>query len=331
MIKKIIIKNSLSPGDIIMLTAAIRDLKLKYGTEFEIKTDTSAQKLWDYNPYLNQNLDEEADDVKEINADYDLIHKSNQSPFHFIHGFIQDLNKKLDINIEPTIFKGDVHIGEEERGWYSQIYEIVGKDIPYWIIDAGYKNDYTAKQWESRRFQQIIDKFPQITFVQIGAKDNGHNHPELKGKNIINLIGKTDIRQLVRLMWNAYGVITPVSFPMHLSAAVEMHPRWKRKHRCVIVLAGGREPSHWEAYTNHQYIHKCGMLSCTEDGGCWKSRVVKLNDGDKQDESLCLNPTKTKSGQIIAKCMDMIYTDHISILIQQYLDNSKEDYAVQNP
>jgi hypothetical protein len=37
--------------------------------------------------------------------------------------------------------------------------------------------------------------------------------------------------------------------------------------------------------------------------------VEKLNDGSHQNNSLCVHPVKTKSGQMIPKCLDMISVD----------------------
>ena len=120
-------------------------------------------------------------------------------------------------------------------------------------------------------------------------------------------------------MYHAAGVITCVSFAMHLSAAVEMHPRYNRQTRPTIVLAGGREPSVWEAYTNHAYLHTCGMLPCCENGGCWCSRVEPLGDGDEKDTvNLCKLPIVSESGQTVPKCMDMITAEDVVRKIKQY-------------
>jgi hypothetical protein len=57
------------------------------------------------------------------------------------------------------------------------------------------------------------------------------------------MVGKTNHRQLVNLMWRASGVLTPVSYPMHLSTM-----QWKDHHdekRPCVVIAGSREPSVW--------------------------------------------------------------------------------------
>ena len=74
-------------------------------------------------------------------------------------------------------------------------------------------------------------------------------HPALRG--VLDLRGKTDLRQLVRLMHHAQGVLCPVSLLVHLAAGVEGRPDRLMTRPCVVV-AGGREPMQWEAYPRHQ-------------------------------------------------------------------------------
>lgn len=278
-------RSSLSPGDIIMLTAAVRDLHKNHPKKFTTQTRTSADALWENNPYLSS-LPLEGN-VEDISCEYPLIHCSNTGPWHFIHGFIQNLSEKLGVPIKPTDFKGDIHLAEIERKWMSQVQEITKMPVPFWIISAGGKFDYTAKWWPTERYQQVVDHFDgRIFFVQVGEET--HHHPPLRGT--LNLVGKTNLRQIVRLMHHAQGVLCTVTMHMHLAAAVPVRYGMPKNRPCVVV-AGGREPAQWEAYPHHQYLHTNGALSCCEQGGCWKARVVPLGDSDNKDgpASLCNN------------------------------------------
>ena len=328
------IRQHQSPGDILMLSAAVRDLHEQYPALFLTDIDTSAGALFESSKYHTP-LDRSAPGLFVIQAEYPLVHQCNEGPWHFVQAFHKDLETKLGLPISPTKMWGHVELSDEEKGWYSQIHEIIGVDLPYWIIDAGCKSDYTCKLWEVQRYQEVVNRLPELLFVQVGVtekkiehengrveyKDKGHIHIPLQGDNVINLLDKTDMRQFVRLMYHACGVITPVSFPMHLAAAVEMKDVYKRKTRPCIVIAGGREPSQWEAYGNHQFLHTCGQLDCCDNGGCWKSRIIPLNDGEKdKDESLCLNPVEAASGQIIPKCMDMITVDEVVMHVRRYME-----------
>jgi ADP-heptose:LPS heptosyltransferase len=254
-----------------------------------------------------------------IDCHYPLIHQSNQLPYHFIHAFRLFLSEHLGVEIRPHAFKGDIRLTEQEKTWMSQVDEITGTyGTPFWIIVSGGKSDFTAKWWDPDRAQAVVDHFQdRLQFVQCGAADTGHRHPALRG--VIDLLGRTDLRQMVRLMYHANGVICPVTMHMHLAAAVETKLGRPRNRACVVV-AGGREPSQWEAYPHHQYLHTNGALFCCDDGGCWKSRIEPLGDGDEKDQSLCLLPIQLPSGRMLPKCLDMISADAVIQVVERYLE-----------
>lgn len=307
---KLLLRNSQSPGDVVMLTAAVRDLHRAYPKRFLTDVRTSCPSLWENNPYVTP-LDEKDPEVRVLKCDYPLVHRSNETPFHFIHGFIEDLNRKLDLKIRPTEFRGDIHVSDLEKSWYSQAREILGEDVPFWIVVSGGKLDFTAKWWDPRRFQEVVDRFRgRILFVQVG--EEGHHHPPLEG--VLDLRGKTDLRQLVRLVYHSQGVLTAVNALMHLAAAVEVKGGEPRNRPCVVV-AGGREPSQWEAYPHHQFLHTNGALLCCDHGGCWKSRVKPLGDGDPADrpENLCVDVVGD-----LPRCMDMISAADVVRRIELY-------------
>jgi len=272
--------------------------------------------LWEHNSHISKGIK-----GKLIKVDYPLIHSSNEGQYHFIHGFRQFLEKELNVDIKPTKFKGDIHISEEEKGWMSQIEEM-GIKNKFWIVNAGGKYDFTAKWWNPISFQKVIDKFKgKITFVQIGQSD--HWHPELKG--VLNLIGKTDLRQLIRLVYHSVGVLTGVSLPMHLAAAVES--KHGLLNRPCVVIAGGREPVQWEAYPHHRFLAINGGMKCCDNGGCWCSRCQLVGDGDKKDkDDVCENPVQITADLRIPKCMDMIKSDDVIRAIRTYYTGGVLEY-----
>ena len=296
--KKLILSNRQSPGDIVMLTAAVRDLHRSHPGKFATDVRTSGAALWENNPHIvplrgvvplrgAASLRDDDPDATRIECRYPLIHRSNSSPWHFIHGFTQFLAETLGVKITPTDFKGDIHLAPDERKWISQVQEITREPVPFWIVNAGGKFDFTAKWWEHARYQEVIDHFRgRILFVQVG--ENGHRHEPLRG--VLDLRGRTSLRQLVRLVHHAQGVLCPVTLLMHLAAAVPVRADMPKNRPCVII-AGGREPAQCEAYPHHQFLHTNGALPCCDHGGCWKSRTVPLGDGDKKDapEKLCTN------------------------------------------
>jgi ADP-heptose:LPS heptosyltransferase len=322
MAKQLVLRNFQSPGDIVMLTAAVRDLHVRYPGQFVTDVRTPCPALWENNPYVTP-LEESDPEVEVINCEYPLIHRSNQEPYHFVHGFSAFLSQRLGLDIRPTAFKGDVHLSEIEKSWFSQIEEMVGTSVPFWILVSGGKTDFTIKWWDPQRYQQVVDHFRgRIQFVQVG--EGAHLHPPLRG--VIDLRGRTDLRQLVRLVYHAQGTLGPVSLLMHLAAAVDMKPAYNLQHRPTVVIAGGREPMQWEAYPHHQFIHTLGALRCCDAGGCWKSRTLPLGDGDDKDrpEHLCVDVVGA-----LPRCMDMITPEEVARRIAWYLDGGALEYLTE--
>lgn len=140
--RKLILSNHQSPGDIVMLTAAVRDLHRRYPGEFLTDVRTPCSHLWENNPHITA-LHEDQQGTEFIDCEYPLIDRSNQEPWHFLHGFIDYLNRRLDLQIALTEYRGDIHVSATEKSWISQVQEISGDPIPFWIVSAGGKFDYT--------------------------------------------------------------------------------------------------------------------------------------------------------------------------------------------
>jgi ADP-heptose:LPS heptosyltransferase len=233
---------------------------------------------------------------------------------HFLSGYVEYLESALGLKIRLTEFKGDIYLSEEERLWQSQVEQEFGYKGPFWIVIAGGKYDFTAKWWPPDYYQQVINHFQgRIQFVQCGERE--HWHPSLT--KVFNLIGKTDIRQFIRLVYHSAGILCPVTFAMHLAAAV---PSKTERLRPCVVVAGGREPPHWEAYPGHQFLHTVGQLPCCARGGCWRSRCQKVNDGDPKDrENVCERPVFVDQNLVVPQCMTIVKPHLVIDAIERFL------------
>ena len=159
-LRKLILRSFLPPGDVLMLTAALRDLHLMYPGSYITDVRTVCPALWEHNPLVLP-LDETSPDVEVIDCGYPLIHESNDLPYHFVHGYRIFLCERLGVPIKPTAFRGDINISYEEKGWLSQVDVITGTtDTPFWIIVSGGKKDFTAKWWDPDRCQQVVASQP---------------------------------------------------------------------------------------------------------------------------------------------------------------------------
>jgi len=317
--RRLLLRNRQASGDVLMLTAAVRDLVRTCPGEFLVVVRSSSPEVWENNPYLSV-FPESAKDVEVIECSYPAIHESNRVPMHFIGAFHAFLSERLRREIKVTAFKGDIHLSQAEREEGLPVLASL-EGAPYWIVCAGGKRDFTVKWWEHRRWQEVVDRLHgKVAFVQIGGA--GHYHPKLKG--VIDLRGRTDLRQLIRLVHHSAGVLTTVSLPMHLAAAVETNAAMRGEGwetRPCVVVAGGREPPHWEAYPTHQFIHTVGMLNCCRTGGCWRSRTRALGDGSEHDDErrLCVNVVEG-----LPRCMGMITAEEVAQRVEMYLEGGRQ-------
>lgn len=314
--RKVIFHNPLCPGDVVMMIHALKSLHESHPGKFLTDVRTFIPELFYESPYITK-LPDDGPGVERVDAEYPNINSSNSHPVRFVQGYTEHFEEKLCIKIKQTEFSSVIHLTELEKNFPSAVYERIGRDVPYWILNAGHKRDYTAKAWSFLRYQELVDRFPEVWFVQIGSPE--HCHPPLTGHNLINLVGLTNIRQLIMLVYNSFGVISPITFAMHLAYSVPAHPRFNRRSRASIVLGGGREPVHWISGPNTQFLHLNGVLPCCDYGGCWRSRIVPLYDNSDGDNSLCVLPTQMPDGQWIGKCMDLISTDEVARHVERYM------------
>jgi ADP-heptose:LPS heptosyltransferase len=311
--ERLVLRSFLSPGDILMLTVAVRELHRAYPHRFVTAVETSAPDLWANNPWVVGH-DRSQGPWRAIDMHYPLINQSNQRPGHFVEGYAAYLAGQLGLDIPVTEFRGDIHLSREETAWTNQVEEQWGYRGRFWIMMAGGKYDFTTKWWPPQFYQQVVDHFVgQVQFVQCGQKD--HWHPPLRG--VFSLVGQTSLRQFIRLMYHADGVICPVTFAMHLAAAV---PTRERRLRPCVVIAGGREPPQWEAYPGHQFLHTVGALPCCAQGGCWKGRCQTVGDGDAKDrDNLCERPVQIDDRLRVPQCMTLIRPQDVIRAVERSL------------
>jgi ADP-heptose:LPS heptosyltransferase len=277
------------------MTAAVESLHATYPDWFLTDVRTPVPAIWEHNPHITPISDF---DGESLQLEYPSIHRSNQASVSFLEGYTEHLGALLGLTLRLTTNRPHLYLSEAERKWTNQVEdgcfpELAGRKMRFWLIDAGVKRDFTCKQWPVEHYQAVVDgTMGRIQWVQIGAKE--HNHPALRG--VLDLRGKTDQRQLIRLAYHAQGGLGPVTYLQHLMAA------WERPYLCLV---GGREPVTWVQYPFQMTFHQAGQLPCCRHGACWKSRVVPLGDGAKEDHSLCERPVLGGS-RPTAQCMAMI-------------------------
>ena len=313
---------NVAPGDLLMLTGAIRDLHACYPGKYLVDIKTPYQALLENNPGVCT-LDPTVPGTMELTAFYGQVSRSNDSTSHYATAFHEWLGATLRIPIHQTEPWGAVYLSEAEKAEPPLVWSRLSGPRAYWVLNAGYKPDATVKFPGHAFWQHVVDICPEVLFVQTGAgtsKAERQFHPPVKGDNVLDLRGQTTLRDMVTIMYNAVGCLTPVSFPMHLAAAVPMNPVYCRPRRPCVVVAGGREPSAWEAYSTHRYLTTGGMYPCCAKGGCWAYRTVALDDGRSENEAkLCRYPVQDEEGVEIPFCMSQIDPITVQQAIRNYL------------
>lgn len=312
--RKVILKSQLALGDIVCFTAAVKELHRQYPGEFLTGVETPFPQLWEHNVDvvdLTNDADAELVDVHYDRDDYVSVNRSNQHPVHIIEAYCQDLANTLGLpSLRPRELKGHVYLSRDEYGWKSMPHEHFNVQR-YWLICAGGKTDFTTKWWPHQSYQRVVDYFQgRLQFVQVGAAGDGHVHSALNG--VIDLVGRTDLRQLIRIVHAACGVVCGITSLMHLAAAVPL-PTWQKRPRPCVVVAGGREPRSWYGYQTHRILESVGALPCCATGGCWQSHTVSLGG---ENERLCERVVNNTP-----KCMAMIRPESVILEIEKLLES----------
>jgi ADP-heptose:LPS heptosyltransferase/predicted O-methyltransferase YrrM len=312
-----------------MMTCAIRSLHKAYPGRFEVDVRSPCNEIFQYSPYItplhpadNQkelNIIEELkkdenhppielEGIKYLIAHYPEISRSGMTGAHFSDGHRLFLSKQLGIAIPATGLQPDIFFSPTEIASANPVHKFSQYRGRYWVINAGIKNDYTLKWYNN--YQEVVDLLQgKIQFVQVGH--SAHTHPALKG--VIDLRGKTNLRQLFRVCRDADGLLNCVSMNMVIAAAL--------KKPCVVV-AGAREGVRWQINPDHQFLYRNGVMSCASYDGCWKSRTEE-----------CINK-HLKTGQPL--CMELIRPEDIARSIELYylggrlpeLDTMKNNFTV---
>lgn len=313
---RLVLRNQQAPGDVLMLTAAVRELQTQFPGLYEVRPETTNRDhIWANNPYIT--LTRDADDLG-INMVYGAEYRNSAATKrHFLSAFVRQLNQRLNLDLKLTQLKPDVHLTEQEKSEPPV-------EGPYWVVLSGGKLDMPAKWWDPARWQGVVDKLRgEIAFVQAGGgpqlRRPDHAHPKLDG--VLDFVGRTNLRDFIRLIYHSQGVCCCITAAMHLSAAF---------NKPCVVVAGGRESYTWEAYTHetwelntghrgpddlveHRFLHTIGQLGCCSEGGCRKKTV----NAPRRSKN-CMNTIDTSAGLTIPRCLGMIAVDDVVDAVRSY-------------
>lgn len=302
-----------APGDLVVMSAFIRDLATQFGDRFTVDVETHHKEIWRNNPHITKASRKSA---KYHTLTYGhFLRTISQHPYHYLTSFYRNFQEITGIRVPVRFPYGDLHLSEEEKEPL-----VSGR---YWVVLNGGKSDFTVKIWSYTRVQQVVDRLRDygIGCVQTGAAFESHRHGVLD--NCLSTVGTSNLRDMMRLIYHADGVLCPVTAAMHMAAAFQ---------KPCVVWGGGREHWWWEAYVNsdqnflegsgklkveHRYLHTLGLLDCCPtDKGCWLNKVVQSEED--RGKRYCKLPVQEPGGQWIPECMRLITVDHVVDAVLSY-------------
>lgn len=146
----------------------------------------------------------------------------------------------------PVIFKPYVYLSEEEAE-YGRFFD---NQICIQSTGKGARSFMSNKEWFPERFAALIAPLGRkYKIIQIGSKDDDL----LDG--VVDLRGKTTIRQTAGILKNSQMFIGLVGFLMHLARSVEC--------RSVIIYGGREHPD------QSGYQENINLYAQTECSPCW--------------------------------------------------------------
>jgi len=309
------------------MTGAVRDLASTYPNRFEIHVAGACSQLWRSNPWIagfwGPRPPKALPLLKLCYLPY--LRTANSIRLHSLTAFHRALSKLLNIPIPVLRPHGDLHLTSEE----VESRPVRGR---YWVFVAGGKSDIRTKIWPAASAQALVHLLSehQIRIVQAGARFPGHEHPKLN--QVVDLVGRTDLRGMIRLIHHADGVICPVTFAMHAAAAL---------NKPCVVIAGGREPWWWQSYHNghashfgpecspvrvpHRFLHTQGTLDCCRDGGCWKTQISNSPPFDRHE---CSMPV-LEGRSAVPYCMTRVSPEMVvNEVLSYYRDGTLSPHAM---
>ncbi len=174
----------------------------------------------------------------EIDAKAD---KSTPPDRHIIAKMCQHLGMTGKVELRPYMYLTQ---GEKAAGRYTTNQIAVQSSI------MSASMPIRNKEWYPERMSAVVEALsPDYSFIQLGSKDD----PALPG--VIDMRGKTTVRQTAAIMSQSMVFLGLVGFLMHLARAVDC--------RAVIVY-GGREAPWQSGYSCNENIFT--EMACAP---CW--------------------------------------------------------------
>lgn len=185
----------------------------------------------------------------------------------------------LDKTIHPII-EFPIGFSEIENQFtveFLNSYRLVDTDI---VIGINLGASHPLKLWQQNKFAELIDQLQinyQYQVILFGAKTDiafADNICSLIKTQVINAVGKTNLRHLARLAKHCTVFVSGDTGPLHIAAAVGTP---------VVALFGPDDPNKTGPYTDKKIViwkqEECSPCSnikkCDYNGSCMQKITVE--------------------------------------------------------
>ena len=104
---------------------------------------------------------------------YPAISRCNQEPVPFLGGYCEYLGQQLGVPLTLKVNRPCLYLSDDEKGWIDQIRQHFtdGRPVPFRLVCAGVKPDYTAKAWPIEFYQEVVDRSRgRIQWPRLGSQ-----------------------------------------------------------------------------------------------------------------------------------------------------------------
>ena len=277
-------------GDVVILTNVIHNLKKSFpDINFCVDAREKYLDVFENNPYISW-FDKSVADFC-IECVYAPYSQKTANAGSCIRAFNINAFEKMRIITGHNRFSIDILTPE----FFIKTND--NKYGDYCVINANCQKCSETKAYPY--YQDVIDSRPDIKFIQIGGAEERDITSDLRG--VIDVRGKTTVKELIELVSHAKWVISPPSAVVHVASAF---PNVK-----TIVLSGAREPVELTKYPNTTHLTSVCPDGWNRNKGCMKFFMRPV------DLRTCTRAHMEK-GRKYPQCMCEIKKDDICALLK---------------
>lgn len=241
----------------------------------------------------------------------------------YIDNFYCEFCRRSGLKVVRRTSCVDVYLSDEEKSEVEQM--VQQKTVPICLVNGGYHPIFTTpRNWGWENFQQVVDALhDKIQFIQFGSRNAGFFHRRLS--NCLDMLDKTNIRDIIKLMLVSDFVLSNDSSPYHFASIDAPYCK-----RTVVTVLGGKAPYEYLncynplnvqyelLYNNDQFksCYQAGNYAC--DVGFQYFTAIKL-PSNLRDTRMCGCPVCNKAGQIVSSCMMQIRPEDVVARIEKHL------------